>query len=146
MTLRISNIYKSLVRHTVDTVAAIQREGVSVELAYHDWDERGDATELPPHDLLGLAGWTFSENNGLWIIHCGLTISTVNDDNLLREVGIIDVIHDIWGEKCVIPLRDDTGEEVDQLVVEEFELMVSGQSERRNYRPIGLVIRRTSGG
>lgn len=144
MTFRISNIYKSLVRHVVDTVTIIENKGVSTDIRYHDWDSRGDESELPSSDLIGLAGWTFREERGLWVINAGITISTVNDDNLFREIALIDEVHDLWGEQCVVPLRDDAGVELSQLVVDEFELMPSGQSEKRNYRPIGLTLLRTS--
>lgn len=144
MTFRISNIYKSLVRHMVDTVQSIEQKGISTGIRYHDWDSRGDESELPPVDLIGLAGWTFREDRGLWVINAGITISTINDDNLFREIALIDEIHDIWGEQCVIPLRDDAGYEASQLMVDEFELLPSGQSEKRNYRPIGLTLMRTN--
>lgn len=145
MSLRISNIYKSLVRHLVDTIQIIESKGISTNIAYYDWDSRGDESELPVKDLIGLSGWTFREDRGLWVIHAGITISTINDDNLIREIALVDEIHEMWGEQCVIPLRDNTGAECTQLVVDEFEMLPSGQSEKRNYRPIGLALMRTNG-
>lgn len=144
MTFRISNIYKSLVRHVVETMEEIQRRGVSTNIQYHDWDSRGDEAELPNVDLIGLSGFTFSENRGLWIVHCGITLSTMNDNNLIREIELIDVIHDYWGEALTIPLRNDVGEEHSQLMVDEFEMLAAGTSEKRNYRSIGLALMRTA--
>jgi hypothetical protein len=141
MSFKISNVYKSLVRHMVDTVDAAQL--VSPGLTYHSWDARNEEAELPNNDLLGLSGWTFKEDRGLWLVHCGITLSTVNDENLLREVEIVDVIHDLWGEQKIIPLRDDQGNEYSQLVVEDFDLLPAGQSEKRNYRPLGLELLRS---
>lgn len=146
MAFKISNIYKSIVKHLVDTIAEAVGEDISDDLAYYPWDSHGDEAELPPSDLIGLAGWSFQENKGLWEIHCGITISTLNDENLFREVALVDAIHDRFGEECSIPMRDDTGAEYTQLVVKEFEMLPAGQSEKRNYRPIGLTLRRTSSG
>jgi hypothetical protein len=141
MSFKISNVYKSLVRHLVETTEAAQ--SISPGLAYHSWDARNEEAELPNIDLIGLSGWTFKEDRGLWMVHCGITLSTVNDDNLLREVEIVDIVHDFWGEQKIIPLRDDQGNEYSQLVVEEFDLLPAGQSEKRNYRPLGLELLRS---
>lgn len=146
MSFRISNIYKSLVRQIIDSVEIMKRNGVVPEIEYFDWDAGGNESEMPKVDVVGLADWTFAENGGLWLIHAGITVSTVNDDNRFREMAIIDALHDIWGEQCVIPLRDDNGIEHSQLVVKEFEMLTAGASSKRNYRPIGLVLARTSGG
>lgn len=143
MAFKLSNIYKSLVRHIVDTCADIRSDGVSLNIEYYPWDSRGDEAELPNVDLIGLAGWSFRENGGLWEIHCGITVSTLNDENLMREVAIMDAVHDKWGEDLTIPMRDDEGNEFTQLMVAEFEMLAPGQSEKRNYRPIGLTLRRT---
>lgn len=144
MAFKISNIYKSLVRQIVDTME--EARGVSPDLQYFAWDSADEVAELPNHDLIGLAGWTFSENRGLWQVHAGITISTLNDLNLFRETDLVDIVHDKWGEKCPIPLRDDAGTEIAQLVVEEFELLAAGRSEKRNFRPIGLTLLRASNG
>lgn len=144
MAFQISNIYKSLIRHCVDTVTAVRDKGVSFDIQYYAWDSRGDDAEMDVVDLFGLAGWTFKENGGLWEVHVGLTISTVNDENLLREATIIDAVHELWGEECTVAMRDDDGDEYSMLVVKEFEMLPAGQSEKRNYRPIGLTLKRTS--
>ena len=144
MAFYVSNIYKSLVRHLTDTVDAIKKSGVAPGIEYYSWDSRGEENELPNVDLIGLAGWTLHENPGLWLIHAGISISTINDDHLFREASIIDAIHERWGEECAIPMRDDTGAEYTQLVVKEFEMLPSGQSELRNYRGIGLELKRTA--
>lgn len=144
MTFKVSNIYKSLVRHVNDTVDALKASGISAEVEYYAWDSRGEEAELEEKDLVGLAGWTFEENGGLWRIHAGITLSTINDENLLREAEMMDIIHDLWGEDCVVPMRDDQGNEYTQLVVKHFEVLAAGQSEKRNYRPIGMELLRTS--
>lgn len=143
MPFSISAIYKSLVRHVLDTVEDVRDQGIA-ELEYWAWDSRGDENEPEAKDLIGIAGWTFTENGGLWVIHAGITISTINDENLFREAEIIDAIHNRFGEECLIPMRDpQTGQEYTQLVVKGFEMLPSGNSSKRNYRPIGLQLRRT---
>lgn len=129
----------------MDGVDEIRENGISPELDYFAFDSRGEQAELEPHDLLGLAGWSFNENRGLWVIRAGINISTINDINLFREIEIIDALHDLFGEGCTVPMRDPvTGDEYTQLVVSEFDLMPASYSEKRNYRPIGLELRRTS--
>lgn len=144
MAFKISNIYASLLKHLVASIDKAVADGVSADLQYYAWDSRGDAAELPETDLIGLAGWSFGENRGLWEIHCGITISTLSDENLFREVALVDVIHELWGEEAIIPMLDDDGNEYTQLVVKEFDMLAAGQSEKRNFRPIGLTLRRTS--
>ncbi len=143
MAFKISAVYKSLVRHITDTIEDIRRDGVA-DLEYWSWDSRGDENEPEFKDLIGLAGWTFTENGGLWVVHAGITISTINDAHLFREAEIIDAVHDRFGEECIVPMRDtDTGEVYTHLVVKAFEMLPSGNAEKRNYRPIGLELRRT---
>lgn len=145
MAFNISSIYKSLLRRVVDTIAEVQSQSISPNLTYYAWDSRNDEAELEPFDLLGLGGWTFQENRGLWLIHTGLTLSTINDENLFREVEILGVIHEMWGENANIPLLDtETGVEYTSLVSTEFEIMPAGTSEKRNFRPIGIELRRTA--
>lgn len=144
MTFKISNIGKSLMRQIMDTIDQIKADGYSEDLTYYAWDSRGEEAELVEADLIGLAGWTFKENRGLWEVHAGITISTVNDENLFREMAIVDAIHDMFGEECVVPMRDEAGDEYTQLTVAEFEMLPAGNSEKRNFRPIGLQLKRTS--
>jgi hypothetical protein len=120
---KVSNIYKSIVRHLVDTIDVVKLSGVSSQLEYYAWDSRGDEAELEAKDLIGLAGWTFKENGGLWQVYAGI---------------------DAFCEECKIPMRNDAGAEYTQLVVKEFAMLASGQSEKRNFRPIGLELLRTS--
>lgn len=143
---RLSLLQKSLVRHLVDTLETIKSRGICSDIGFHAWESRGDEDELPNIDLIGPSGWTFREDRGLWVINFGITVSTVNDENLMREAEIGDVIYEMWGEHEVVPLRNDIGDQISELVVSEFEMLVAGQSEKRNYRPFGLALLRTNGG
>ena len=142
---RISDVYKSVVRHVMDCVEDMRARGISADIAYYAFDSRGDRAELETTDLLGVAGWTFDENRGLWTVRCGINISTINDENLFREIEIVDALHEWFGEDCSIPMRDgDSGEELTNLVVRNFEMLPPLQSEKRNYRPIGLELLRAA--
>lgn len=141
----LESLYKSLVRHVQTTIKEVKAQGISTTLEYYAWDSRGEVQEATKGDLIGLAGWSFKENGGLWEVRSGLTLSTYNDINLFREVKILNVVHDLWGEQASIPMVDkDTGEEFTQLVVVDFDMLPGGGSaEQRNYRPIGIDLLRT---
>lgn len=141
---KISNVGRSLMRVVMDVIDDCKASGVSPDLTYYAWDSRGDEAELPTEDLIGLGGWTFKENSGLWQVFMGITLSTYNDENLFREMQIIDAIHDRLGENLTLPLFDDDGNEYTQLVVIEFDMMAAGYSEKRNFRPIALELKRTA--
>lgn len=143
----LESLYKSLIRKVQDTIDVIKAQGISENLTYYSWDSRGEVAEAEHADLIGLAGWSFRENGGLWEVRSGLTLSTYNDINLFREIRILNVIHDLWGEGCKVPMVDkDTGEEFTEMVVSDFDMLPGGAgAERRNYRPIGIELLRTSG-
>lgn len=142
----LESLYKSLVRHVQDTIAAVKAAGVSPDLTYYAWDSRGEVAEVEHNDLIGLAGWSFHENGGLWEVRSGLTVSTYNDVNLFREMKIMNIVHDMWGEGCKVAMLDkSTGVEFTQLVVSDFDMLPGGAgAEQRNYRPIGIELLRTS--
>jgi hypothetical protein len=146
MSFSLEDLYKSLVVQVQQTITAARDAGLSSTLQYYAWDSRGEVEELPHADLMGLAGWSFRENGGLWEIRTGLTLSTVDDENLFREIKIIDVIHNFWGERSKVRLIDrDSGIQFSELVVSDFDMMPAGSSEKRNYRPIGIELLRTEG-
>lgn len=141
----IEALYKSLLRHVHDIMDEAKALGLSSTLDYYAWDSRGDVSETENRDLIGLAGWSFKENGGRWLVHAGVVLSTYNDENLFREIAILNFIHDKLGEQSKIPMRDkETGDKVDELYVAEFEIMPAGQSELRNYRTVALELLRTA--
>jgi hypothetical protein len=136
-----STLYKSVVRATHDLVKDIE---ATTPIRYWDWENRDDEDKLPRETLLGVNGFNLHENLGLWIIRFGITLSTVDDANLLLEADIIDMIHERFGEKQKIFLRDpDDGSVISELVSVDFEVMPMGQTQVRNYRAIGVELRRT---
>lgn len=139
-----STIYKSVVRATNDLVKELQATTGDQGLRYWSWEDRVDEEKMPRVTLVGVNGFSFDENSGLWLIRFGLTISTVDDANLLDEADMIDVMHERFGEKKTFPLRDpETGEQFNELVCVHFEVLPMGQTQIRNYRSIGVEIRRT---
>ena len=82
MSYSLESIYKSLIAEIQEIIKDVRFQGISPDLAYHAWDSRGDVTELPDTDLIGLVDWTYAENGGLSTTTCGIMLSTRNDSNL----------------------------------------------------------------
>jgi len=143
MSFDLESLYKSLVKKAQQTIVEIKNAGHSTDLQYYSWDSRGEKQELPTTDLLGLAGWAFRENGGLWEVRAGLTLSTINDQHLFREIKMVDVIHNHWGEGKLIPMFNKNNQEFTVMMVSDFDMMPAGNSEKRNYRPIGVELLRT---
>lgn len=139
-----STVYKSVVRATNDMVKEISATTGDQSARYWSWEARVDEEQLPRATLIGVNGFTLDENFGLWIIRFGITLSTVDDANLLHEADIIDIIHDWYGVRKKIDLRDpETGDPINELVSFDFQVLAMTQTQMRNYRSIGLELRRT---
>lgn len=139
----ISTVYKSLLRSVNDLIDEVQATTGLQELEYWGWETRADEDQLPAKTLIGLDGYSFNENQGLWNVRCGITLSTYNDANLHHEAEILDVIHTLFGFQQKVPLRNAEGEIFSELYVAEFQVMPMGLSEIRNYRTVGLELLRT---
>lgn len=99
---------------------------------------------MPRQPLLGVNGFSFDENNGMWLIRSGLTLSTVDDANLFIEADMLDMIHERFGERKKIFLRNpDSGDVINELMTAHFEIMPMGQTTARNYRSVGIELLRT---
>lgn len=140
----IAPIYKSVIRATVDLIAELNALGDFSLITYHNWESRGDENALPKNTLLGIEGFSFDKNKGLWLVRYALGLSSHRDQNLINEIEIVDEMEQRMGEGNKIKLRNLTsGNEVNELVVTEFQVMPMGQSEIRNYRVIGMELNRT---
>lgn len=139
-----STLYKSVLRATNDMIKDIQSTTGDQTITYWSWENRADEDQMPRDPLIGLNGFQFEENGGLWIIRFGVTLSTVDDANLLLEADMIDVVHEWFGEKKTIKLRDpENGDYINDLVSVDFEVSPMGQTQLRNYRTISVEVRRT---
>ena len=140
-----STLYKSVLRSVNDLVKDIQSTTPSqADIQVWSWENRVDEDKMPRVPLIGLNGLHLHENGGLLIISFGITLSTVDDANLHDEADVIDVIHKHFGEHKKVLLRDpDTGDVFNELVSVDCEVMPMGQTQMRNYRPIGIEVRRT---
>lgn len=144
MNYTLTSVYKSLIAEIQDIIRDVKARGISETLDYHAWDSRGDITELPDVDLIGLVDWTYAENGGLSTVATGIMLSTRNDQNLFKEVAILDVIR----EHCTTEpgkfkswkIYDDSGEHYTWFQVSDFEVLPSGRSEVRNTRHIGIEL------
>lgn len=125
-------------------ISEINALGTFRNVQWHNWESRSEENELPNDTLIGLDGFSFDENQGLWIIRVALAISAYNDINLLEEIELIDHIHQRFAEGEKISLLDmNDGGEINELIVTNFVMLPMAQSEIRNYRTIGLEIKRT---
>ena len=59
----IPTIYANLVKQVTDIIAEVKSKDISDNLEYMAWDSRGDVTELPDIDLIGLADWAYDETD-----------------------------------------------------------------------------------
>lgn len=141
----IEPVYKSIMRHVTDLIDELNSLGTfSDEIQWHNFESRNDENDLPKTTLLGLDGFSFDENQGFWIIRVALAISSYRDLNLLDEIELIDAIHRRLYEGAKIKLLEMTdADEVNELVVTNFVMLPMAQSELRNYRTIGMEIKRT---
>lgn len=141
----LASIYKSIVRNTVDLISDINATMPGVDLRYQDWESRFDENALPKTNLLGVDGFTWEENEGMWLTRFGLALSSYRDANLLNEIDILDAIHAWTGEgKKVNILNPTTGELVTEMVVAAWQLAPMAQSQFRNYRTMSLELLRTA--
>lgn len=137
-----STIYKSVVRSVNDLIKDIQ--ATTPDLRYWTWESRLDEDQLPRVPLIGVNGFAFEENRGLWRIQFGITVSSIDDANLLEEADLIDKIHERFGENQKISLRDpDDASIMNELVSVDFQVAPMGQTQMRNYRTIGIEVLRT---
>lgn len=140
----ITPAYKSIVRATVDMIEELNVSQRWGEIAYHNWESRGDENELPRATLIGIDGFGFNENEGRWMIRYAMGISSFRDFNLVKEIEMIDAVHAYFGQGKKVKLLDmDTGDVVNELVVSDFDVLPMAQSQLRNYRTIGLELLRT---
>lgn len=129
-----AQVYKSLLRFCSDLCATSPHP-----VLYHAWDSRNEESELPRADLLGLSGWSYRDDGDLLYVSCGLSLSTIEDANLMREIEILDYIHEHAGRGNTVPIRDpNTGFEVNSLGVTAFEILPPGATLIRNYRTAAL--------
>lgn len=143
--MALSAIYKSIIRNTVDLISEINATIPGANVQYQDWESRFDENKLPNTTLLGVDGFTWEENRGLWLTRYGLALSSYRDANLLNEIEILDLIQTKTGEKKKISiLNPSTGELVTEMVITAWHLAPMAQSEFRNYRTISLELMRTS--
>lgn len=139
----IPHIYKSIIRHTQDLVSVIADTTGNQNIQYHTWDARADENKLPDATLLGIEGFNFDENEGLWIVRYGLTLSTWNDRNLLDEIELVGIIHDHTKYLSKVRMLDEqTGLEIGEMVCSTWELAPGGQTNQRNYRSILIELLR----
>lgn len=137
-------IYKSIVRWTMDLIEELNATGDFRQLTYQDWENRADENKLPATTLFGLDGFSFDENQGLWVLRFAFALSSHRDENLMDEIELVSAIQRRTGEGEKIPLREMTaGDQVSELKVVAWQMMPMAQSLLRNYRVMGIEALRT---
>lgn len=142
----IAPLYKSILRYVTDVIVEINAAGTYPFVSYHDWESRGDEDKLARNTILGIEGFGFRENRGLWDIKFGLGLSSFHDANLQDEIELVDFIQTRFGEGKKVPLYEVQGEianQVSELVSTDFQMLPMAKSTYRNYRTIGVELMRT---
>jgi hypothetical protein len=140
----IGQIYKSLLRYVSDIIPELAST-TNDTVTYHSWEARGEEDKFPKNTLIGLDGFNFDENNGLWIVRFSVGLSTYQDVNLMKEIEAIDFLFDKFHEGVQIPIRDrDTGEEFTVMVSTQFEVAPMVQTLLRNYRTLLVELKKTA--
>lgn len=140
----VAPVYKSIMRALTDLIAELNATGQYPTVGYQDWESRADESNLPKQTLIGMDGFAFDENEGRWLIRFALGVSSYKDSNLLVEMEMIDWFQQRLGEGNKIKLLDPVdGSEVSELLITTFNLLPMAQSEQRNYRTIGIELKRT---
>lgn len=141
-------VYATLVSKVQEIIESVQESGISPGMQYMAWDSRQEVNELPNLDLIGVADWTWSENDDHRpSIEFSIILSVVNDANLFREVEILNAIRDACVHKerpeyLAWLVRDANNEGFSWLQVTDFTIMPSGQSEARTVRTVGISLKR----
>ena len=146
----LESLYVSAIAEINVIIEQIKSQGISKDLSYYSWDSRGQETELPNTDLIGLMGWTYAENEGLPVVQLGILTSLVLDQNQFREVRVMDIIRNRFvgldGDyKTIALVTPDLGREYGVLQVTDFEVMPAGRSEVRSTRNVAIELIRASG-
>lgn len=143
-------IYANLVKRVTTVVAQAKDQGISPDIQYIAWDSRGDVTELPDTDLIGVADWTYDEGEDHRPeLEFAIVLSVIRDTNLFREVELLELIR----KQCIIDsgntpkykvwtVYDDDNNPFSQLQVTNFSIMPSGESEARTSRTVGISLKR----
>jgi hypothetical protein len=140
----ISSLYKSLQRTVVEMIDEFKKETGHQNFSYWSWENRADENELPKENLVGIGGFDFEENEGLWVIKWSIGLSPWEDLNLDKQITMLDVIHRMVGHGRKIAMLDpQTGAEISQLVVSDFNIAPATTTEFRNYRVVSMEMLRT---
>lgn len=143
-------VYANLVGVVTKIIEQAHNDGISPDLEYISWDARQDVNELPNHDLIGVADWTYDEGDDhLPEIEMAIILSVVRDQHLFREVELLELIR----KKCIIDsgrlpeyrvwtVYDDDNQPFAQLQVTSFSVLPAGESEARTVRSVGISLKR----
>ena len=91
-----------------------------------------------------LGDFDFNENQGLWVLRFSIGVSPWQDFNLDEQMKILDIIHEMVGERAKVNLlHPETGALVSEMVVSGFHIAPATTTELRNYRVVSIELMRT---
>ena len=120
-------------RFATDFIADMRAQSISPTLEFYSFDSRNDMSQLPDIDLFGPSGFAFDEMMGGEIsIATAFIISTVNDRNGYRHLGVLHELHQLLRPGRRIWMLDaDTGARITQMIITEANLGPTARSEVR---------------
>lgn len=94
----------STVRMVIDTFKAL-----SAEAQYYEWDAHAEGFVLPNTDLIGLIGFSCTENSEFHDLTFGIGIMVIDDPNLIRAVDYTDAFYRRLAAQSRFPMFNPDG-------------------------------------
>ncbi len=97
-------VRKSCVRMILDTI-----QPYVAEVAYFDWDAHAEGQDLPKADLIGIAGFSCTEDHPFHDITFSVAIMVHDDPNLDRLITYTDLFYQNLRAHCKFPIYNPDG-------------------------------------
>lgn len=110
------HVFSSLVKFIVDFAAAQS----SPKPTFINFDAHAVMTSIPDNDVVGIANLAVTSKEKFFTVECGFGVSTTpkNDENLFRQVGLVDRLFARLQPEMKIPLlHSTTGVVLSQMVI-----------------------------
>ncbi|PZP71769.1 hypothetical protein [Methylorubrum populi] len=119
----------STIRMITDTI-----QPWGAQLLYTDWDAHAESFQLPGIDLVGLVGFSCSENDTFHDITFGIAVMVLDDPHLERATDYIDTFYKRLAAQSRYPMFNPDGTETGfEAVI--FEGTSVSPMTRVDYRP-----------
>ena len=98
---------KSTIRMVVDEL-----EKIGTDTTYYEWDGYAEATVLPSTDLVGLIGFSLTQDGKFHNIVCGLGLVTYNDTDIERLTKLVDHFYNRLSATSRYPIFTPDGTQI----------------------------------